>query len=96
MYQPAVSFLPDPLEKAPHMASRQSQQGARLDLRQLLLHRLVNHMHPPEFLHTHDDPVLSDHLALLVRTGSLATKRTFLLGPKRTLSFWDYIRRIAD
>ena len=51
---------------------------ARLDLRQLLLHRLANHMHPPEFLHTHDDPVLSDHPALLVRAGSLSTKRTFL------------------
>ncbi|MEK7272616.1 MAG: AURKAIP1/COX24 domain-containing protein [Nitrospirota bacterium] len=49
-------------------------------------------MHPPEFLHTHDDPVLSDHLTLLVRADSLATKRTCLLGPKRTLSLWDYSR----
>ena len=54
----------------------------------------ANHMHPPQFLHTHDDSVLSDHLTLLVRADRLATKRTLLLGPKRTLSFWDYKGRL--
>src|SRR5712692_10568076 len=49
-------------------------------------------MHPPEFLDAHHDPVLSDHPALLMRAGGLSAKRTFLLQPKRTLSFWDYSR----
>ena len=66
------------------------QEGARLHLRQLLLHRLANHRHPPEFLHTHDDPALSDHPALRLKAGSLSMKRTFLSWAKRTLSLWDY------
>ena len=78
MREPLVARLRHPLNEAPDVAWRQPQQDARLDLCQFLLHRLTNHMHPPEFLHTHDDLVLSDHRALLVRTGSLATKRTFL------------------
>jgi hypothetical protein len=67
-----------------------ARTGARFDLRQLLLHRMANHMHPPEFLHTHDDPVLVDHLALRMTASSLSTKRTFLLWQKRTCSLWDY------
>ena len=79
MGEPVVACLRHPRDEAPDVARRQSQEGTRLHLRQLFLHRLPNDMHSPEFLHTHDDPVLSDHLALHVRADSLATKRTFLL-----------------
>jgi len=91
MRQPLVARLLHPLDEAPDVAGRQPQHDPRLDLRQLLLHRLANHVHPPEFLHTHDDSVRSDHRTLLVRAHSLATKRTFLDWPKRTLSLWDYM-----
>jgi len=79
MRQLLVACLLHPLDEAPDVACRQPQQGARFDLRQLLLHRLANHMHPPELLHTHDDLVLSDHPALRLKAGSLSMKRTFLL-----------------
>jgi hypothetical protein len=82
--------LLNPLDEAPDMACRQPQHDARLDLREFLLHRLTNHMYPPELLHTHDHPVPSDHPALRLKASSLATKRTCLLWPKRTLSLWDY------
>ncbi|MDH5319581.1 MAG: hypothetical protein OEW14_14620, partial [Nitrospira sp.] len=55
-----------------------------------LLHDLADDMHPPQFLPTHHDPVLSDHPDLLVKVGSLSMKRTFLLWGNRTLSLWDY------
>ena len=84
MRQPVVARLRHPREEATDVAWRQPQQSARLDLRQLLLPRLAKHMYPPEFLHTHDDPVLSDHPALRVKASSLATKRTCLLWSKRT------------
>lgn len=43
---------------------------------------LFPHERLPTTFFTHDDPILSDHPAILVRTGSLPTKRT--------LSLWDY------
>ena len=92
MRRPLVARLLNPLDEAPDVPWRQPQHGARLNLRQRLLHRLANHRHPPEFLHTHDDPVLSDHSALRLKASSLATKRTCLLWQKRTLSLWDYRR----
>ena len=91
MHEPVGAFLRHPREEAPDVAGRQPQEGARLHLRQRLLHRLANHRHTPEFLHAHDDPVLSDHPALRLKASSLATKRTCLRGPKRTLSLWDYM-----
>lgn len=77
-------------DEAPDVAGRQPQHNARVDLCQLLFHRLANDMYPPELLHNYHDPVLSDHPALLVRAGSLSVKRTFLSWRKRTLSFLDY------
>ena len=69
MRQSPVARLLKPLEEAPDVAWCQPQEGPRLHRRQLLLPRLTNHRHPPEFRHTHDDPVLSDHLTLRVRAG---------------------------
>ncbi len=78
MHQPPVPLTPNPLHQPSHVPRRQRQQHTRLHLRDPLLHRLADHMHPPQILSTHDDPVLSDHAALLVKAASLPSKRTFL------------------
>ena len=88
MREPVVACLRHPCEEASEVAGRQPQEGTRLHLRQRLLPRLAKHRHPPECLHPHDDPVLSDHPALRVRAGSLSVQRTFLSWRKRTLSLW--------
>ena len=90
MRQPLVALLLNPQEEAPHVAIRQPHQRACLHLGDALLHHLTDHMQALQFLHAHHNAVLSDHPALLVKAGSLSTKRTFLRWPKRTFSCWDY------
>ena len=53
MREPVVACLRHPRDEAPDVARRQSQEGTRLHLRQLFLHRLPNDMHSPECLHTY-------------------------------------------
>ena len=89
MHQPTVSLLPDPLDQPPHLARRAPHHLAGLPLPQGLAHRLPDHMHLLQPLHTHTNRLLSDHTALPVRAVSLY-KRTYLLWSKQTFSCWDY------
>src|SRR5512141_2058226 len=89
MYEPRVAFGPDPLAQPPHLTRRAPQHLAGLPLPQGLAHRLPDHMHPLQLLHTHTHRVRSDHTALPLRAASLY-KRTFLLWQKRPFSCWDY------
>ena len=73
-----------PAARGAACAARRARTPRGLALRDLLLPRVADHRHPPECLHTHDDPVLSDHPALLGIAGSLAVKRTVLYCRKRT------------
>lgn len=71
MPQPCVALVLHALEQAPNLSIAQAQLCGRFHLRERLLHYLADDTHPPQFLATHHDPVLSDHPTLLLGAGAI-------------------------
>ena len=94
MREPALAFGLQPMAEAANPPRRDSERLTGLLLRERVLDHLANHMDSSKLSPTHDDPVLSDHPALLMRAGSLS--RTLLLWEKRTLSLWDYSMHLIE
>lgn len=69
--KPVVAFGLQPIAEPSNVPRREPQRLSGLGLCELLRKDWANHMDPPPFAPTHDDSVLSDPPALLVRVGSL-------------------------
>lgn len=79
-----------PSDEAPDVAWPQLQEGARLHLHQRLLHRVANHWHQSERLHTHDDPVFSDSSGPSYEGRQSRNEADISIVVKAIVSLWEY------